>query len=96
MQAAFVENYARCSLGILGLGLWPHHHIIDQTVVTASTTRARRNCDGHFQLAIDLVVQNRDGKRESAGASWSWGGGGSSWSPAPIASAEEFLNDLLF
>ena len=42
---------------------------IDQAVVTASTTGARRNCGGLFQLAIDLGVQNRDGKRGSAGAS---------------------------
>ena len=47
--------------------------ILDQAVVTASTTRARRNCDGLFQLAIDRGVQNRDGKRGSAGASGGWG-----------------------
>ena len=35
----------------------------------ASTTRARRNCDGLFQLAIDRGVQNCDVKRGSAGAS---------------------------
>ena len=46
--------------------------ILQQAVVMASTNRAQRNCDGHFQLAIDLGAHNGDGKGESAGAAWSW------------------------
>ena len=43
-------------------------------MITVSTTRARRNCGGHFQLVIDIGVQKHDGKRGYAGVS---GAGGS-------------------